>query len=185
MKKITTLGYALSVLFLIVAFSCSNNSHSTESKADLEDTFELTEDSNVDGQKDDGKDESQDDDPGEEDNNDDGEGEEEEEENNQQAETGIEGTVLMGPMCPVVTYPSSCPDQPFSALFHVFNEEGNDVSKFQSDEQGHFRVELSPGEYNIIVDESVAFLQRRQSKKVIVNEKEFTSVTLLFDTGIR
>ncbi len=106
-------------------------------------------------------------------------------ENNQQAKTGIEGTVLMGPMCPVVTYPSSCPDQPFSALFHVFDQAGTEVTTFQSDEQGHFRVEVSSGEYNIIVDESVAFLQRRQSKKVIVNENEFTPVTLLFDTGIR
>lgn len=91
----------------------------------------------------------------------------------------------MGPICPVQTYPNSCPDEPFSALFHVFDEAGTEVTTFQSDEQGHFRVELSPGEYNIIVDESVAFLQRQQSKKVIVSENEFTSVTLLFDTGIR
>ena len=99
--------------------------------------------------------------------------------------SGIEGTVLMGPICPVQTYPNSCPDEPFSALFHVFDQAGTEVTTFQSDEQGQFRVALSPGEYTIIADEAAPLHPKRQSENVTVTSGSFTLVTLVFDTGIR
>lgn len=101
-------------------------------------------------------------------------------------ESGIEGTVLRGPMCPVIREDDPCPDQPFSALFYVFNNEGAKVATFQTDEQGEFRVDLSPGEYTIIPDESAPIIfPTRQTKDVTVNSGSFTKVTLIFDTGIR
>ena len=92
----------------------------------------------------------------------------------------------MGPICPVQTYPNSCPDEPFSALFHVFDQAAaTEVTTFQSDEQGQFRVGLSPGEYTIIADEAAPLHPKFQAEKVKVNENMFSVVTLVFDTGIR
>ena len=100
-------------------------------------------------------------------------------------ESGIEGTVLRGPICPVVTDKDPCPDAPFRALFHVLDEVGTEVTTFRSDDQGFFRVLLGPGEYSIVADESAPLFPKRQSQMVTVESNTFTDVTLLFDTGIR
>ncbi len=101
-------------------------------------------------------------------------------------ESGIEGTVLRGPMCPVAREDDPCPDQPFSALFHVFDSQESEVTTFQSDAEGHFRVPLSPGEYTIIPDGSAPIIHpTSQKKEVTVNRNEYTKVQLVFDTGIR
>ncbi len=70
-------------------------------------------------------------------------------------------------------------------FFHVFDQAGTEVTTFQSDEQGQFRVALSPGEYTIIADEAAPLHPKRQAQNVTVALNEFTTVTLLFDTGIR
>ncbi|RMF62507.1 MAG: hypothetical protein D6743_12060 [Calditrichaeota bacterium] len=101
------------------------------------------------------------------------------------AETGLEGTVLRGPMCPVQSDQDPCPDQPFRALFHVFDEKGVEVATFESDAMGHFRVVLAPGTYTIVADETAPLLPKRQSKQVKVGSLGFTTTTLVFDTGIR
>ncbi|MFQ5769300.1 MAG: hypothetical protein ACE5HX_02105 [bacterium] len=101
-------------------------------------------------------------------------------------ESGIEGKVVRGPMCPVVREGESCPDQPFSALFHVFDEQETQVAEFQSNEEGYFLIRLSPGQYTIIPDESAPIIQPiSQRKNVVVDGNRFTQVTLIFDTGIR
>lgn len=106
--------------------------------------------------------------------------------NDDSNKSGIEGTVLRGPTCPVVRENDPCPDQPFAAPFYVFGEKGKDIATFQSDEQGHFRVALDPGEYAIVPDESAPILfPKNQRKTVVVHQNQFTEVTLLFDTGIR
>lgn len=101
------------------------------------------------------------------------------------SDSGIEGTVLRGPTCPVVIENDPCPDEPFSALFHVFSEDGKEVATFRSDEEGHFRVVLEPGHYTIVADESAPLQPPRQAKTVDVDANEFADVTLVFDTGIR
>ncbi len=70
-------------------------------------------------------------------------------------------------------------------FFHVFDQAGTEVTTFQSDEQGQFRVALSPGEYTIIADEAAPLHPKFQAEKVKVNENMFSVVTLVFDTGIR
>src|SRR5215207_8275906 len=61
--------------------------------------------------------------------------------------SGIEGQVLLGPMCPVVQQGQECPDQPYQATLTVKTLDGVQITQFQSDAQGHFRVSLVPGEY--------------------------------------
>lgn len=100
--------------------------------------------------------------------------------------SGIEGTVLRGPMCPVVREDEPCPDQPFASSFHVFDAKDKKITTFQSDKQGHFRLVLAAGEYAIVPDESAPILfPKNQRKTVVVQPNQFTDVTLLFDTGIR
>lgn len=106
--------------------------------------------------------------------------------NDDSNKSGIEGTVLRGPTCPVVRENDPCPDQPFAAPFNVFDDKGKNITTFQSDEQGHFRLALAPGEYAIVPDESAPILfPKNQRKTVVVQPNQFTDVTLLFDTGIR
>src|SRR3990172_10032791 len=61
--------------------------------------------------------------------------------------TGIEGQVFIGPMCPVVQVGVPCPDQPYQANITVLDQNGNRVTQFQTDSQGRFRVLLNQGAY--------------------------------------
>jgi hypothetical protein len=65
------------------------------------------------------------------------------------ANAGVEGQVLIGPMCPVVQAGTPCPDQPFQATLTFLDQNGNTVSRTQSDAQGKFRVSLPPGTYTL------------------------------------
>ena len=100
--------------------------------------------------------------------------------------TGIEGTVVRGPMCPVVMDGNPCPDQPFSALFHVLDDEGNGVAKFLTTADGWFHIALAPGEYVIVPDRSAPLMDPTGQKvDVTVPERGFSTLALTFDTGIR
>ncbi len=102
-------------------------------------------------------------------------------------ESGLEGQVLRGPVCPgPERLNSPCPDQPFSATFLALDGQENKVALFRTDEQGRFRVALPPGRYAIVPEESAPIMRPGgQRKEVTVAEGEFTQVTLVFDTGIR
>ena len=100
--------------------------------------------------------------------------------------TGLEGRVLRGPMCPGPQTDQGCPDQPFSAWFDVFDDQQKHVTRFQTDEDGLFEVELRPGVYTLVPDESAPILQPHlQQQTVTVQPDGMTTVTLTFDTGIR
>ena len=102
-------------------------------------------------------------------------------------QSGIQGQVLQGPMCGgPVSVDDPCPDQPFSAVFHVLDDQGNRVARFLTDEQGNFHIGLLPGEYTIVPDESALLMSPgAQKREVAVREGEFVRVTLTFDTGMR
>ena len=100
--------------------------------------------------------------------------------------TGLEGRVLRGPMCPGPQTDQGCPDQPFSAWFDVFDNQEKLVTRFQTDEDGLFEVELRPGTYTLVPDESAPILQPHiQRQTVTVKPDGMTTVILNFDTGIR
>jgi len=102
-------------------------------------------------------------------------------------ESGIQGQVLMGPMCGgPVSVDDPCPDQPFSATFYVLDDQGNQVARFFTGERGYFQINLLPGDYAIVPDESAPLMSPGyQKREVTVQEGEFVRVTLTFDTGIR
>ena len=98
--------------------------------------------------------------------------------------SGIEGQVLLGPMCPVVQQGQECPDQPYQATLTVNSLNGVQIAQFQSDAQGRFSVPLVPGEY-ILHPESTNMLPFASEQTFIVEEGKFTQIIVNYDSGIR
>ena len=99
-------------------------------------------------------------------------------------ESGIEGQVLIGPMCPVAQQGPSCPDQPYQATLTVNSPNGGVMVQFQTDGQGHFRIPLEPGQYTLH-PESPNGIQFAADQVIVVGVGQYTQVIVHFDSGIR
>lgn len=99
-------------------------------------------------------------------------------------DSGIEGMVTIGPMCPVVQEGVPCPDQPYQAMLTVQSTSGKKIKQFQTDEQGYFKVELAAGEY-ILHPESPNSLPFAADIPFTVREHQFTQLEVIYDSGIR
>lgn len=97
---------------------------------------------------------------------------------------GIEGLVLLGPMCPVASADDPCPDQPYEAWIEVRSAAGELVTGARSDEDGRFRVGLRAGSY-VLVPLSGNPFPVAAEQEVAVHEGAYTDVVVSFDTGIR
>ena len=98
--------------------------------------------------------------------------------------SGIEGQVLVGPMCAVVQQGQECPDQPYQATLTVKTLDGLQIAQFHSDEQGHFRVPLVPGEY-ILHPESPNGIPFAGDQSFVVETGRYTQIIVNYDSGIR
>jgi len=63
------------------------------------------------------------------------------------ADSGVEGTVSIGPMCPVVQVGQDCPDKPYAAELTVANLHGKILARAAADADGRYRFMLAAGEY--------------------------------------
>jgi len=104
------------------------------------------------------------------------------------AGSGIEGIVLIGPTRPAVRVGDDTPDEvPHAASLQITSvTDGREVARFESGEDGKFRVALPPGEY--LVRQAQAPGQRYpMSVEVHVQVKagEYSFVTLHLDSGLR
>ena len=102
----------------------------------------------------------------------------------EQTESGIEGQVFIGPMCPVVQIGQECPDQPYQAVLTVNSPRGKRVVQIQTDEEGRFKIPLAPGEY-ILHPESPNELPFAGELTITVVDGMFTQVIVNYDSGIR
>jgi hypothetical protein len=100
------------------------------------------------------------------------------------ADSGVQGQVFIGPMCPVVQEGQSCPDQPFQATLTVNSPDGKKITQVQTDQQGHFRVVLKPGDY-ILHPESPNVMPFAGDQIFRVEADRFTQLTVNYDSGIR
>jgi hypothetical protein len=98
--------------------------------------------------------------------------------------SGIEGQVLIGPMCPVVQQGQECPDQPYQATLTIHSMNGVQIAQFQTDEQGRFRLALAPGEY-ILHPESPNGIPFAGELSFVVETGRYTQLTVQYDSGIR
>jgi hypothetical protein len=101
-------------------------------------------------------------------------------------QSGIEGTVTEGPMCPGPVHigDNTCPDQPYQATIIVLNAQNAKVTQFQTDTKGIFQIMLPPGRY-ILHPISGKPLPRGSDQMVEVTSGQFTQVNIVYDTGMR
>ncbi len=101
--------------------------------------------------------------------------------------SGIEGQVLIGPVCPVVREDTPCPDQPYQATIAVWNADRTEkVRTFTTDEDGRFRLPLAPGEYYIDPQTPKQGAPPTPiAQTVTVPPDRFVQITIEYDSGIR
>ena len=107
--------------------------------------------------------------------------------------SGVEGTVLLGPTCPVVQDPPDpeCADRPYATAIFVYRTGGaTPVLIGNSDPQGRFRFHLPPGSYTLIAKgglpaQAGTTLPYCSETSVAVVPGEYTTTLISCDTGIR
>ncbi len=104
------------------------------------------------------------------------------------APSGVRGTVILGPTCPVggepgATDPVLCLT-PYSAQLVVLNEQNEVVARVTSDADGRFEITLPPGNY-LITPLGGDPYPSAQPVSVLVRPGEYLEVQVNYDTGIR
>ena len=101
-------------------------------------------------------------------------------------DTGIEGTVTIGPMCPVVQEGTPCPDEPYQAEIVVRDENGDEVARFETAEDGTFSINTLPGRYTIEPQSpNEGAPPQAPEQQVEVRAGEYAHVDIQYDSGIR
>lgn len=100
--------------------------------------------------------------------------------------TGIQGRVLTGPTCPVVTLNDpSCDDRPVAdATVLILDVNGTEIARLVTDVAGQYVVTLPSGSYTIEPQPVEGAMRAADAVSVTVG-KGYVTVDLLYDTGIR
>jgi hypothetical protein len=99
-------------------------------------------------------------------------------------DSGIRGLVLYGPTCPVQRPGHTCV-KPYAAWITIRREpKGTVAAHVHAGSDGRFTARLRAGHYLLIPRNGKPF-PRAQSRAVSVHRHRFTTVTMLFGSGIR
>lgn len=99
---------------------------------------------------------------------------------------GIQGQVLLGPMCPVLQSDSPCPDRPIKADITVTSPDGKTVATGHSDGDGSYRISLPPGSYTVTAKRpGSGGIGSGKPVTVEVPVSTYVHLNLLIDSGIR
>jgi hypothetical protein len=102
------------------------------------------------------------------------------------AGTGVEGVITFSPTQPGPIRADAPSSKPLAnTTFAVANDKGAEVASFTTDEQGQFRVPLSPGHYTVSKKGKKGGIGKYGPFDVDVVEGKMTRVTWECDTGIR
>jgi len=101
-------------------------------------------------------------------------------------DSGVKGTVTIGPTCPVQRVGDpNCNDKPYRATLKIVRARGGALVKdFSPRTDGRFTVHLAAGRY-VIEPSRRARLPSLQPVPVKVVRHKFTRVAIRFDSGIR
>jgi hypothetical protein len=100
--------------------------------------------------------------------------------------SGIEGSVTIGPVCPVVRIDTPCPDQPYAATIVIDDGQGREVTRTKSGDDGRFRLALAPGSYTLVPQSpNGSSMPHANSQQVDVRDGAYTHVDVQYDSGIR
>ncbi len=100
------------------------------------------------------------------------------------ADTGVEGLVYIGPVCPVVQVNNPCPDKPYQASFTILNTTGKKITKFTTLADGSFKVPLAAGKYTLHPDSPNGITHAADQPFTVV-KGQYIRLTITFDSGIR
>jgi hypothetical protein len=102
--------------------------------------------------------------------------------------SGIVGTVILGPTCPVESEPGAYDPvpclTPYAAQLVVLDANNSVAARVSSTDDGSFRVDLPPGDYVITPLGGDPF-PIAQPLNVRVTVGEYVAVQVNYDTGIR
>jgi hypothetical protein len=104
-----------------------------------------------------------------------------------EALSGVEGTVTLGPTCPVMMNPPDpqCADKPYETTLVISStQSGKSSLVVKTDATGHYKALLAPGTY-IVSAQSGATLPRLQPINFLVRNGMMTELNFSFDSGIR
>ncbi|HWF73319.1 MAG TPA: hypothetical protein VG186_08240 [Solirubrobacteraceae bacterium] len=104
--------------------------------------------------------------------------------------SGIDGRLVAGPTCPVETISPQprCAPRPLAASLIVRRAgAGAPAVTVRSSATGRFRVRLAPGSYVVEAQAKAGspFPRPPAPRTVRVHARSFTSITIIYDTGIR
>ncbi|MFH2103809.1 MAG: carboxypeptidase-like regulatory domain-containing protein [Chloroflexota bacterium] len=98
--------------------------------------------------------------------------------------SGIEGQVVLGE-CQGNQIGMECFEtQPYQAIIVVLDQTGQEVTSFETDEDGAFRVALDPGTY-ILHPTSPGPFPVALDRIVTIVEGGFVEINILYDSGVR
>lgn len=104
-------------------------------------------------------------------------------------DSGVRGTVVAGPTCPVVTDPPdpSCADRPVEgAVLVVTTMDGTEVDRATSDAEGAFAIPLAPGAYRLVPEPVEGLMGTAEPMEFSVEwGMLIPELIVSYDTGIR
>jgi len=105
--------------------------------------------------------------------------------------SGVRGTVILGPTCPIGGEPGASDPipclTPYVAQLVVVDGQGVAVAQVTSDADGRFEVTLPPGDYVITPTPPASgdLFPIAQPLSVVVIAGEYLEIQINYDTGIR
>jgi len=100
-------------------------------------------------------------------------------------DSGIEGHVWVGPMCPVVQEGVDCPDLPLEADLEVQDSLGRVVARARSGADGTYRIPLAPGAYMLVPQSPSLGLPFASPVPLTIQNGLWNEVDVYYDSGIR
>jgi len=101
----------------------------------------------------------------------------------------LQGSVSIGPICPVESKDHPCPPPPSLFTSHklvILNDKGEQVTLVAIDGKGNYRTELMPGTYTVdFTPRDIGFPGSFQPPTAEIREGETTVLNIDIDTGIR
>ena len=103
--------------------------------------------------------------------------------------SGVRGTVLLGPTCPVMREPPNpnCADKPYMTIVQVIaigSPKSSPFATVETDKEGRYKVMLPPGEYGLQAIGGVPF-PSCGTKNITIKPDVMLETDLSCDTGIR
>lgn len=103
--------------------------------------------------------------------------------------SGIRGTVMAGPTCPVERNPPdpNCADRPVETniSFYRASDPTHGIAYITSDAQGAFQLSLPPGDYIVMAGPYGVPYPRCADTSATVGPTGYTPIVISCDTGIR